>query len=136
MNDSKENYELIEINNRYYHYNTKIIQEIILKDPNNLTSEEWYTLIQMLYPGNMIASGLFQPILIFRIGRNGKRIDPPIEAYDSVDQIKDGKCLFIEIMNFIDRHSKLKFNEIWFDIKDKIKNNKEVQNESNTDSNS
>lgn len=126
MNDSKENYELVEINHRYYHYNKKKIQEIISKDPHNLESEDWYTLIQMLYPGNMIASGLFQPILIFRIGRNGKRIDPPIEAYDSVDQFKDGKCLFIEIMSFIESHSKLKFNDSWFDMKCKIYNKEAI----------
>lgn len=126
MNDSEENYELIEINYRYYHYSKKIIKEIILKDPHDLTNEEWRTLIQMLYPGNMIASGLLQPILIFRIGRNGKRIDPPIEAFDSIDSYKNNRCLFIEIMNHIEKESNLKFNEIWYEIRHQIENNMEV----------
>ena len=35
-------------------------------------NEEWRILLQMLYPSNMIGSGLFQPILIFKISKSGR----------------------------------------------------------------
>lgn len=44
----------------------------------------------MLYPKNMVGSGLFQPILIFKISKSGKRVDPPLEAYNNVNELK--KC--------------------------------------------
>lgn len=121
MNDSKENYENVEKFNRYYHYNIETIEKIISKDVRNLDNEEWRTLIQMLYPDKMIASGLFQPILIFKIRKDGKRIDPPIEAYDSVDQVKSiGDCLIFKIIDFIESNSNLKINETWYQIRKKI----------------
>ncbi len=121
MNDSKENYENVEKFNRYYHYNIETIKKIISKDVRTLDNEEWRTLIQMLYPDKMIASGLFQPILIFKVRKDGKRIDPPIEAYDSVDQVKGiGNCLIFRIIDFIESNSNLKLNNTWYEIRKKI----------------
>ena len=121
MNDSKENYENVEKFNRYYHYNIETIKKIISKDVRTLDNEEWRTLIQMLYPDKMIASGLFQPILIFKVRKDGKRIDPPIEAYDSVDQVKGiGNCLIFRIIDFIESNSNFKLNNTWYEIRKKI----------------
>ena len=121
MNDSIENYKNVEMFNRYYHYNEEIIKKIISKDVRTLESEEWRTLIQMLYPDKMIASGLFQPILIFKIRADGKRIDPPIEAYDSVDQVKGVEnCLIFRIIDFIESNSTLKLNFTWYEIRKNI----------------
>ena len=118
MNDSKENYINVEKFNRYYHYNIETIKKIISKDVRTLDNEEWRTLIQMLYPDKMIASGLFQPILIFKVRKDGKRIDPPIEAYDSVDQVKGiGDCLIFRIIDFIESNSNLKLNNTWYEVR-------------------
>ena len=78
----------------------------------------------MLYPKNMIGSGLFQPILIFEI-KNGKRKDPPIEAYNGVDDLENGSCLLIKIIDYIEKNSNLKFNKSWYIVKNKILENKE-----------
>lgn len=107
MNDNKCNYEKIEINNYYYHYTETNIKKIISKDIDEVKNEEWRTLIQMLYPDKMIASGLFQPILIFDIKDNGARKDPPIEAYDSVNE------LLPKIIEFITSNSDLSFHDSW-----------------------
>lgn len=77
-------------------------------------------LIQMLYPTNMIGRGLFQPILIFRIGRDGKRIDPPIEAYNGLDDIRDDTCLLFKIIDHIQRNSDLKIDDSWYKLKERI----------------
>ena len=81
---------------------------------------DWRMLIQMLYPTNMIGSGLFQPILIFRIGRNGKRIDPPIEAYNSLDDMRNGECLLFRIIDHIEKNSKFKIDDSWYELRKKI----------------
>lgn len=121
MNDNKKNYEKIEKFYKYYHYDMEKIKEIISKDVRTLNTEEWRTLIQMIYSDKMIASGLFQAILIFEIESNGKRKDPPIEAYDSVDQVKGiGDCLIFKIMDFIESNSCLKFNDTWYSIRKKL----------------
>ena len=68
----------------------------------------------------MIGSGLFQPILIFKVNNNGKRIDPPIEAYNGVDDLKDNSCLLFRIIDYIEKNSDFKINDSWYKAKDKI----------------
>ena len=105
----------------YYDFTEKIIGEIIGKHIHDVTNEEWRILIQMLYPKNMIGSGLFQPILIFKISKNGKRVDPPLEAYNSIDDFKkNGDCLLCRIISFIEKNSNLKINDSWYKVKEKI----------------
>ena len=58
----------------YYDFTEKIIENIVNKHINDVANEEWRILLQMLYPSNMIGSGLFQPILIFKISKSGKRV--------------------------------------------------------------
>lgn len=121
MNYKKEDKELIESANcRYYEFTDEIIKNIVNKEMNDITNKEWRTLIQMLYPKNMIGSGLFQPILIFKISKNGKRVDPPIEAYNSLDDIQDGTCLFYRIIEYIEKNSKTKINKSFYKFKEKI----------------
>lgn len=125
MNYKDENKKIIEnANYRYYQYTEEIIKTIIKKDIHIIENSEWRTLIQMLYPKNMIGSGLFQPILIFEI-KNGKRKDPPIEAYNGVDDLENGSCLLIKIIDYIEKNSNLKFNKSWYIVKNKILENKE-----------
>ena len=123
MNYKKEDKELIESANcRYYDFTDEIIKNIVNKEINDITNEEWRTLIQMLYPKNMIGSGLFQPILIFKISKNGKRVDPPTEAYNALDDIREDTCLFYRIIEYIEKNSKIKINESFYKFKERIKN--------------
>lgn len=109
MNYKEEDKKYIEKSGRYcyYEFTKKEIKRVISRDINEVEANDFKMLIQMIYPTNMIASGLFQPILIFRIGINGKRIDPPIEAYDSIKQ------LLSKIISHVKSHSDLQFHESW-----------------------
>lgn len=122
MNYKDEDKKYVEAGGRvsYYDFTEKEIERIIKTNINEVQNEDWRMLIQMLYPTNMIGSGLFQPILIFRIGRNGKRIDPPIEAYNGVDDVRNGTCLLFRIIEHIEKNSKLKIDDSWYKIKEKI----------------
>lgn len=121
MNYKDEDKELIESANcRYYEFTNEIIEKIVNKDIKDVTNEEWRTLIQMLYPKNMIGSGLFQPILIFKISKNGKRIDPPIEVYNSLDDIQNSTCLFYRIIDYIEKNSNIKIDESFYKFKERI----------------
>ena len=122
MNYKKEDKEYIEKSGRYayYDFTEKGVERIVGTNVENVSSYDWKRLIQMIYPTNMIGSGLFQPILIFRIGKNGKRIDPPIEAYDSLDDIKNGTCLFFKIIEHIEKNSNVEIDYSWYE-EDKAK---------------
>lgn len=121
MNYKEEDKNIIEKDRyHYYCFTDENIEEIVVKNINEVDSEDWRLLIQMLYPKNMIGSGLFQPILIFKVNNNGKRIDPPIEAYNSVDDLKDNNCLLFRIIDYIEKNSNFKINDSWYKAKDKI----------------
>lgn len=129
MNHKEEDKEIIEsANYRYYEFTDEIIQKIVTKKIDNVVNEEWKTLIQMLYPKNMIGSGLFQPILIFKINKNGKRIDPPIEAYNSLDDIQEGTCLFYRIIDYIEKNSNIKIDESFYKFKERIQSKEREEN--------
>lgn len=123
MNYKKEDKEYIEKSGRYtyYDFTEKGIERIAKINVREVSSNDWRRLIQMVYPTNMIGSGLFQPILIFRIGKNGKRIDPPIEAYDSLDDMQKGTCLLFKIIEHIEKNSNIEIDYSWYELKEKIK---------------
>lgn len=123
MNYKKEDKEYIEKTGRYkyYDFTEKGVERIAKINVKEVSSNDWKRLIQMLYPTNMIGSGLFQPILIFRIGKNGNRIDPPIEAYDGLNDIQNGTCLFFKIIEHIEKNSKIEIDYSWYELKEKIK---------------
>ncbi len=121
MNYKKEDKDFIEnARYRYYEFTEQIIENIVKKSIGDVTSEEWRILIQMLYPRNMIGSGLFQPILIFAISKNGKRKDPPLEAYNQINDLKDNDCLLFRIIDYIEKNSNLKINKSWYETKEKM----------------
>lgn len=74
----------------------------------------------MLYPKNMVESGLLQPILIFKISTRGKRVDPPLEAYNSVNDLVDNNCLLFRIMKQIEKKTNIKIHDSWNKAKDTI----------------
>lgn len=104
----------------YYDFTEKEIARVVKTNVEEVENIDWRMLIQMLYPKNMIGSGLFQPILIFRIARNGKRIDPPIEAYNGLVDIRKGTCLLFRIIEHIEKNSNLKIDSSWYKLKEKI----------------
>ncbi len=121
MEYKEEDKKLIESANcHYYEFTEKIIEQIVNKNIDDVASEEWRILIQMLYPKNMIGSGLFQPILIFKISSKGKRVDPPLEAYNSINDLKDKECLLFRMMDYIEKNSNLKIHNSWYTTKEKI----------------
>lgn len=122
MNYKKENKSLVELSGRYsyYDYTEKEIEEIVKKNVKEVNNDEWKSLIQMIYPKNMIASGLFQPILIFDMKKNGERKDSPTNAFNSIDDLKNGTCLLFEIIKHIKKNSNLVFDDSWFKLKEKI----------------
>lgn len=113
---------------RYYEFSQKKIEEIVVKNISDVLNEEWRTLLQMVYPKKMIGIGLFQPILIFDLYKNGKRKDPPIEAYNSIDELKENnnqmslqkECLLFKIIDFIENNSNIKIHNSWYKAKNLI----------------
>ena len=106
INFKEENKKMVEKDRySYYDFTEEKIKLIVSKNVNEVTNEEWRMLIQMLYPKSMIGSGLFQPILIFSINKNGKRIDPPKEAYNNITDLKENSCLFFRIIDYIEKNS-------------------------------
>ena len=114
MDYKEEDKSLIEKSSRYkyYDFTKEKIKQIISKNITDVDNEEWRILLQMMYPNKMIGSGLFQPILIFKINKQGKRVDPPVEAYNKID-----KVLLPKIMKHIEKNSELKIHNSWYDAK-------------------
>ena len=73
----------IQKNNTYYEFNQEKVSEALIKDIGTVEDSQLRMLIQLLYPNKLIASGLFQPLLIFNVD-DGKRQDPPLEAYNNM----------------------------------------------------
>ena len=121
LNYKEEDKKLIESGRyKYYDFTEEIVQNIVSKYINDVENTEWRILLQMLYPRNMIGSGLFQPILIFKISKSGKRVDPPLEAYNSINDLKEDTCLLFKIIEHIEQNSKLKIHNSWYKAKEKI----------------
>lgn len=121
LNYKEDDKKLIESGRyRYYDFTEEIVENIVSKYINDVENTEWRILLQMLYPRNMIGSGLFQPILIFKISKSGKRADPPLEAYNSIDDLKEDTCLLFKIIEHIEQNSKLKIHNSWYKAKEKI----------------
>ena len=122
LNYKEEDKKLIESERyRYYDFTEEIIKQIMSKNINKVTNEEWRILLQMLYPKNMIGSGLFQPILIFKISKSGERVDPPLEAYNSINDLKGNTCLLFKIIEYIENNSNLKIHNSWYEAKERIR---------------
>ncbi len=121
LNYKEDDKKLIESGRyKYYDFTEEIVENIVSKYINDVENTEWRILLQMLYPRNMIGSGLFQPILIFKISKNAKRVDPPLEAYNSINDLKEDTCLLFKIIEHIEQNSKLKIHNSWYKAKEEI----------------
>lgn len=98
-------------NYSYYDFNEQSVREIASKHAKDVTGHEWYSLVQMLYPKNLITSGLFDAFLVFDI-INRKRKDPPKEYWnDLVTPGSDG-VLLERIISALSEH-KIDVHESW-----------------------
>ena len=121
LNYKEDDKRLIESGKyRYYDFTEEIVRKIVSKNINDVINEEWRILLQMLYPSNMIGSGLLQPILMFKISKNGKRVDPPLEVYNSIDDLKENTCLLFKIIEHIEKNSTFEINDSWYNAKERI----------------
>lgn len=97
MNYKEEDEALIEgAGYIYYGFTEEKVREIIAKEIEDVTNDEWRTLIQMLYPNKMIGSGIFDRALIFTINpKTHGRVDPPLKAYRDLydNRGKEGSLL-------------------------------------------
>lgn len=111
-------------NYEYYEFTEKKVLEIISKNINDVTNNDWRSLIQMIFPKSLIASGLFQPILIFDI-EDGFRIDPPKYAFDDICSCskKDDIPLLLKIYNFLIENEVKTFDKSWLETIRKLKDN-------------
>lgn len=64
----------------YYEFTEQSLRALAARDIYEIPSKECYQLVQMLYPSNLICSGLFERCLVFDI-INGIRQDPPKEHW-------------------------------------------------------
>ena len=118
LNYKEDDKKLIESGRyKYYYFTEEIVENIVSKYISDVENTEWRILLQMLYPRNMIGSGLFQPILIFKISKSGKRVAPPLEAYNSINDLKEDTCLLFKIIEHIEQNSKLKIHNSWYKAK-------------------
>lgn len=122
LNYNKSDKEHIEKSGRYeyYDFTEQIINEITKKDFEDVTYKEWCILIQMVYPQNLIASGLFQPFLVFKIDDDGQRVDPPKKDFDDITSINYKSCLLLDIMDILESED-LKCHASWYIKKAEIK---------------
>jgi len=87
----------------YYDFTEKSVREIANKDAHDVTGREWCSLVQMLYPENLISSGLFDAFLIFDIVKQ-KRKDPPKEHFYSLTDKENNGILLEHIISVIEEH--------------------------------
>ena len=79
-------------NNRgyiYYDFTELSCKSVAEKPLNEVSDNEWYMLVQMLFPANLICSGIFESFLVFEIKggstlESGKRQDPPMRAWQNL----------------------------------------------------
>ncbi len=68
----------------YYDFTEESCKALAAKHVKDLTYPEWCSFVQMLYPHDLICSGLFEPFLVFHINKKNKRQDPPAEHWENL----------------------------------------------------
>lgn len=79
-------------NNRgyvYYDFTEQSCKDAAEKPLKEVADNEWYMLVQMLFPQNLICSGIIDSFLIFEIKggatlESGKRKDPPLRFWPNL----------------------------------------------------
>lgn len=99
----------------YFDYTKEKIQEIALKNLDDIERNDADILVQALFPKYLICGGLFDCFLMFEIKKN-RRIDPP-------------KYCYCDLTSYLNNDDKLKFNYLAFEIVDLFKANDIQYNE-------
>lgn len=104
------------IGNRYsyYDYDEQTIKDIAKKDVRELTFKDGSTLVQAMFPDNLICSGLFDNFLIFEC-HDGERCDPPKKAFSNIDD----KKLLKDIIQFF-KDNNIEYHETWNKLSKKV----------------
>ena len=97
---------------RYYDFTEGSCKDLANKHVKELTYKDWCSLVQMLYPKELICSGLFDPFLVFHINDKNVRQDPPAGYWNSlVDKGSDG-ILLERIINALEENG-VSVHESW-----------------------
>lgn len=116
---SEDKARITQIMYKYFDFNKEIISSIASKNVVNkeLSSDEIYTLIQAIQPTAMIANGLFQPIIFFKIDSAGNRIDPPYAAWDNILE-PDNKFQISLVKEFVKlfKESNISYHSSWEEV--------------------
>lgn len=99
----------------YFDYTKEKIQEIALKNLDDIKRKDANILVQALFPKYLICDGLFDNFLMFEI-KNNKRVDPP-------------KYCYYDLTSYLNNNKELKFNYLAFEIIDLFKANNIQYNE-------
>lgn len=95
----------------HYDFTEEKARKIAAKDARDVDYKEWCSLLQMLYPGTLICSGIFDPFLVFEI-KNGRRKDPPKEHWRSLTEPGSDGVLLERFKNALSEHG-ITVHESW-----------------------
>lgn len=101
----------------YYDFSKEKVQEIAIKNINNLTYYDACVLVQALFPKYLICSGLLDSFLMFEI-KNNERKDPPKYCYynlvNYLNNDKESKVnlLISEIIDLF-KANNIQYHETW-----------------------
>lgn len=93
----------------YFDFTKEKISEIALKSFIDLSVEDACCLVQALFPGYLVCSGLIYTFLIYEI-KAGKRVSPPI-------------CYFRTLDSYLNNNNEFKFNYLAKEIVDLFEKN-------------
>lgn len=116
--------DAIKIRYSYFDGTHEDLVRIGKKELKELNMGDARILIQKLYPDKMVGSGLFDPILIFDIQDDGKRIDPPELSFRSLDspsnENESEKTLLERMYDYL-KEQKIETDQSWKKIITKIR---------------
>lgn len=99
----------------YFDYTKEKIQEIALKNLDDIKRIDANILVQALFPKYLICGGLFDNFLMFEI-KNNRRADPP-------------KYCYYDLTSYLNNNNEVKFNYLASEIIDLFKVNDIQYNE-------
>lgn len=111
LNFRQEDKAAVEKAGIHYDFTEEKTREIAAKDVRAVEYKEWCSLLQMLYPGTLICSGLFEPFLVFEV-KDGRRVDPPKEHWPSLNKPGTGGVLLEQFILALQEHG-IEVNESW-----------------------
>jgi hypothetical protein len=106
----------------YHEFTEDSLRTLAAKPIQEIPGSEMYALVQMLYPHNLICSGLFDHCLVFDIV-DGKRNDPPKEYWHDLASKGSDGILLDRIITALEENG-VRVHESW---KEALNRSKEAQ---------